>query len=30
MGVKNPEAIVFKDGVEISLEDALELMKANQ
>jgi hypothetical protein len=30
MGVKKPETIVFKDGIEMSLEDALELMKNNQ
>ena len=30
MGVENPVAIVFKDGVEMPLEEALELMKKNQ
>jgi hypothetical protein len=30
MGVKNPETIVFKAGVEMILEEALELMKNNQ
>ncbi|MBL4592758.1 MAG: SPOR domain-containing protein [Flavobacteriales bacterium] len=30
MGVKNPQTIVFRDGVEMSLEDAFELMKNNQ
>ncbi|PCJ22917.1 MAG: hypothetical protein COA97_12705 [Flavobacteriales bacterium] len=30
MGVKNPVAIVFRDGVEMSLEEAFKLMKSNQ
>jgi hypothetical protein len=30
LGVSNPEAIVFKDGIEMSIEEALELMKNNQ
>ncbi|NQX99241.1 MAG: hypothetical protein HRT73_15390, partial [Flavobacteriales bacterium] len=30
MGVSKPETIVFREGVEISLETALELMKSNQ
>ncbi len=30
MGVKKPETIVFRDGVEMNLEEALELMKSNQ
>ena len=30
LGVKKPETIVFKDGVQIKIEEALELMKNNQ
>ena len=30
LGVKKPTTIVFKDGVEITIEQALELMKKNQ
>jgi hypothetical protein len=30
LGISKPETIVFKDGVELKLEEALELMKNNQ
>ena len=30
MGIKNPKTMAFKDGDEITIEEALELVKENQ